>query len=212
MNLRNELVTHAKDQAEAAVAAAAIVAARRVGDGATLQCCGLDVAIPAELDDLVPVAVAALRRVMGEESELSSPVGRHGVRRRVARPDPGERRGASGHIWGGGLMPRRNSRQPDYVGHFVLREVALGGAASTGRPVARANAACRTRGRRAGHLQTAPAGARPQGGARCESAANSSPVHRLRPPLCRGTHLSAGFGEAAPSTSVKAAGRGVRGW
>lgn len=61
-----------KDQAEAAVAAAAIVAARRVGDDATLRRCDLDVAVPDNLDDLVEVAVAALLRVVGQESELSN--------------------------------------------------------------------------------------------------------------------------------------------
>lgn len=59
-------------EAEAAVAAAAIVAARRAGDDATLRRCDLDVVVPAELDDLVEVAVAALLRVMGQESELSN--------------------------------------------------------------------------------------------------------------------------------------------
>ncbi|MEU5726863.1 DUF4259 domain-containing protein [Micromonospora sp. NPDC047738] len=61
-----------KDEAEAAVAAAAIVAAGRRGDNETLQCCGLDVKVPTKLDDLVEVAVAALLRVMGQESELSN--------------------------------------------------------------------------------------------------------------------------------------------
>ncbi|MEU5727293.1 DUF4259 domain-containing protein [Micromonospora sp. NPDC047738] len=61
-----------KEEAEAAVAAAAIAAARRIDDDATLRRCGLDVRVPAELDDLVKVAVAALLRVMGQESELSN--------------------------------------------------------------------------------------------------------------------------------------------
>jgi hypothetical protein len=61
-----------KDEAEAAVAAAAIVVARQAGDWATLQSEGLDVLASADLDDLVEVAAAALRRVMGDESELNS--------------------------------------------------------------------------------------------------------------------------------------------
>jgi len=60
------------DLGQEAVAAAAIVAARRSGDTATLEAEDLDGLIPADLDGLTALAAAALTRVLAENSELSA--------------------------------------------------------------------------------------------------------------------------------------------
>lgn len=60
-----------KDEAEAAVAAAAIVAARKVGDDATLGSRGLREIVPMDLKDLAPIAAGALVRVVAANSELN---------------------------------------------------------------------------------------------------------------------------------------------
>ncbi|XTZ14883.1 DUF4259 domain-containing protein [Micromonospora echinospora] len=60
-----------KDEGEAAIAAAAIVAARRVGNEVMLNELGLGGVVPGHANELANLAVDALLRVIAAESELN---------------------------------------------------------------------------------------------------------------------------------------------
>jgi hypothetical protein len=61
-----------KDEGEAGVAAAAIVAASRAGDEELLKAADLESVVPTDLGELVDVAIRALNRVISAESELNA--------------------------------------------------------------------------------------------------------------------------------------------